>query len=54
MFLNGIVEASEGLAVLFTVAAGQLLAVAPESRAAELDELLADMCREVRLLNIED
>ncbi|HEX9620784.1 MAG TPA: hypothetical protein VF989_11655 [Polyangiaceae bacterium] len=54
VFLKGIVEASEGVAALYTVGSGQLMAVAPESRAWELDELLADMSREVRSLSVAE
>lgn len=52
MFLKGVLEASEGVAALFSVQAGELAAVAPASRARALDELLRDMQSEVPSLGI--
>lgn len=46
-FVKGVVEASEGLACMFAERGGDLLLVAPASRKQELDELVADLAREV-------
>jgi hypothetical protein len=47
VFVKGVLEASEGLAVLFAESGGDLLLAAPRSRAAELDELIADLLHEL-------
>jgi hypothetical protein len=47
VFLKGIVEAHEGLAQVFAEKGGDLLLAAPADRKAELDELVADLCREL-------
>ncbi len=47
VFVKGLLEASEGLAGLFAERGGELLLVAPLGRGAELDELLADLAREL-------
>ena len=47
VFLKGIVEASEGLAQVFAERGGDLTLAAPEGRAAELDALVDDLCREL-------
>ncbi len=47
VFLKGIVEASEGLAQVFAERGGELTLASPEGRAAELDELVDDLCREL-------
>jgi hypothetical protein len=47
VFVKGVLEASEGLGALFAERGGELVIAAPESRAAELDEVLADLQREL-------
>jgi hypothetical protein len=47
VFVKGLLEASEGLAGLFAERGGELVLVAPLGRGAELDELLADLEREL-------
>ncbi len=47
VFLKGIVEANEGLAQVFAERGGELTLAAPEGRAAELDALIEDLCREL-------
>lgn len=47
VFAKGILEASEGVGVLFGERGGELVAVAPRSRGAELDQLLSDLCQEI-------
>ncbi len=48
VFVKGIFEASEGLGALFAEKGGELTISAPLSRAAELDELLMDLEREIQ------
>jgi hypothetical protein len=48
VFVKGIFEASEGLGALFAEHGGELIISAPLSRERELDELLADLARELR------
>ena len=50
VFFKGIVEASEGLAAVFAEHGGDLTVAAPEARAAELDELLDELCVELNAL----
>lgn len=47
VFVKGIFEASEGLGALFAERGGDLLIAAPVSRTADLDEVLADLAREI-------
>jgi hypothetical protein len=47
VFVKGLVEASEGLASLFSEHGGDLAVVAPLGRDAELNELLGDLVRDV-------
>jgi hypothetical protein len=47
VFVKGIFEASEGLGALFAEHGGELIISAPLSRERELDELLADLAREL-------
>lgn len=47
VFVKGLLEASEGLAGLFAERGGDLVLVAPLGRGPELDELLADLEREI-------
>ena len=46
-FLKGVVEAHEGLAQVFAERGGDLTIAAPADREAELDELVADLAREL-------
>lgn len=46
-FLKGVVEAHEGLAVVFAEHGGDLVIAAPTCREAELDELVRDLSREL-------
>lgn len=43
VFVKGLIEASEGIGALFAESGGDLTIVAPESRWAEMMELLADL-----------
>jgi hypothetical protein len=43
VFVKGLIEASEGIGALFAESGGELTIVAPESRWAEMTELLADL-----------
>ena len=43
VFVKGLIEASEGIGALFAESGGDLTIVAPESRWAEMAELLADL-----------
>lgn len=47
VFVKGILEASEGLAVLFSESGGELSLAAPRSREASLDEIVADLVAEL-------
>ena len=49
VYVKGILEASEGLALLFALHGGELALVAARSREPELDELLADLAAEISL-----
>jgi hypothetical protein len=53
-FLKGIVEAHEGLAQVFAMNGGDLTLAAPASRAAELDELVADLVAELGAIHVRD
>ena len=46
-FLKGVVEAHEGLAVVFAQSGGELTLAAPADREAELGELARDLAREL-------
>ena len=48
VFLKGIVEAHDGVAQVYGERGGALVITAPKSREAELDELVADLQRELR------
>ncbi len=48
VFVKGVFEASEGLGSLFAEQGGELIISAPLSRAAELDEVLTDLARELQ------
>lgn len=47
VFVKGILEASEGVAVLFAQRGGELSLAAPTSRLALLDEIVADLLTEL-------
>jgi hypothetical protein len=47
VFLKGIVEAHDGVAQVFGEKGGALVLASPTSRAAELDELVRDLCIEL-------
>jgi hypothetical protein len=47
VFVKGILEASEGIAGVFSERGGELSIVAPPGREEELGELLADLARDV-------
>lgn len=47
VFVKGIVEALEGIAVVFAEKGGDLVICAPVSREKELDALVDDLCAEV-------
>ncbi len=53
VFIKGVLEASEGLAQLFAERGGELTLAAPACREKELDELVADLAREVEGLTPE-
>lgn len=47
VYVKGILEASEGLGVVFAERGGDLVIASPPDRAADLDELLADLVIEI-------
>lgn len=47
VFVKGIIEASEGLAVVFAERGGELTIAAPMERRADLAELISDLAAEV-------
>lgn len=47
VFVKGVLEASEGVAVMFAQRGGELAIAAPRSREACLDELVADLVAEL-------
>ena len=47
VFVRGVLEASEGVGVLFAEQGGDLVLAAPRSLAAALDEVIADLVREL-------
>lgn len=47
VFVKGIFEASEGLGAMFAECGGDLVVAAPTSRSKDLDELLADLARDI-------
>lgn len=50
VFLKGVIEAHEGLAVVFADEGGDLTIAAPLDRERELDELLADLRLEMEVV----
>jgi Domain of unknown function (DUF4911) len=53
VFVKGIFEASEGLGALFAERGGDLTLAVHPSRERELDELIADLAREIDLLIVK-
>jgi hypothetical protein len=47
VFVKGVLEASEGLGVVFGQKGGELIVATPSSRIAELDETLRDLVQEL-------
>jgi hypothetical protein len=47
VYVKGVLEASEGLGVLFGERGGELILATPKSRLAELDRMLADLQKEI-------
>lgn len=47
VYVKGILEASEGVGVLFAERGGELVLATPHSRGDELDELIADLVLEI-------
>jgi propanediol dehydratase small subunit len=47
VYVKSILEASEGLGAIFAERGGELFMAAPFERAAELEELLADLALEI-------
>ena len=52
VFVKGLVEAHEGIAIVFAEHGGDLVIAAPISREKELDSLIDDLCREVGAMKI--
>jgi Domain of unknown function (DUF4911) len=52
VFVKGIIEALEGIAVVFAEHGGDLVIAAPVSREKELDLLVDDLCAEVGAMRI--
>ena len=52
VLVKGIVEAREGIAVVFAEKGGDLTICAPLGRERELDELVDDLCADVGALRI--
>jgi hypothetical protein len=52
VMVKGVLEAHEGLAQVFAERGGELTIAAPADRAAELDEVLDDLCRELDLISV--
>ncbi len=52
VFFKGIIEALEGLAQVFAERGGDLTIAAPADRAAELDLVIDDLCRELGAMSL--
>jgi hypothetical protein len=52
VFFKGVIEASDGLAVVFAVSGCDLVVAAPEARREELDAVLVDLCAELRAVRL--
>jgi hypothetical protein len=53
VFFKGVLEASEGLAVLFAERGGDLVVAAPGGRARELDALLEALAGDLGLVRVD-
>src|SRR4051794_1670062 len=53
VFVKGILEASEGIAALFSERGGDITLVAPLDRNAELEELIADLGRDIGAIALD-
>lgn len=53
VWLRSILEGYDGLAALYGDGSGIVTVMAPAERAAELDALLAELCREAALCQLE-
>ena len=53
VFLKGIVEAHDGLAQVFAERGGDLTLASPTDREAELEALVADLCRELGAIRVD-
>lgn len=54
IWLRSVLEAYDGLALLYADGSGTVTLGAPLDRAAELDALLAELCGEARLLLLRE
>jgi hypothetical protein len=52
VLFKGIIEATEGLAQVFAERGGDLTVAAPADRAAELDLVVNDLCRELGAMSL--
>lgn len=52
VLVKGIVEAHDGVAQVFAEHGGDLVLASPASRAAELDELVSDLVRELGVIPV--
>ncbi len=53
VFVKGLIEAHEGVAVVFAEKGGDLTICAPVSLEAMLDQIVDDLCREVGAMRIQ-
>ena len=53
VFFKGIVDASEGLAQVFSARGEDLTVAAPEDRAKELDAMLDELCAELGAIRLD-
>jgi hypothetical protein len=54
VYFKGIIEAHDGLAAVFAERGGELWVAATESRGAELDVVLDDLSREIRIVALPE
>jgi hypothetical protein len=52
VFFKGVIEASEGLAVVFAEHGGDVLVAAPADRAEELDRVLVELCDRIGAVRV--
>jgi hypothetical protein len=50
VFVKGVLEASEGVALLFAERGGEMILAGPSDQGAKLDELVADLASELGLI----